>query len=521
MIHLKRLTDIDWELIKSGCGFNIYVDSIEEAISLAHKLKSEGLIDLFRGQTNAEWQVTSSFERLPEDQHKDAIDKAARFHNWLIQTPELKPFKIDADTSIAIAQHYGFKTQFIDFTSEPEIAAFFASETTTAPSQQQNAAIICLNSKDFENFWKGPGSAVFGSRMKKPPEIIRINVENLWRLQTQKGCFLWNPMSSIERVYNFDRIIFPYSKIHAKIPSHDYIYPSNQSPLEHILTKFFMNEAMMESEAILASIAGIKQYTLEIEKSQYDVVSWYPDGIQVSADWQEREDWNRVKIEHADDALATYPIYLNSISSIDKTADEILSLITVEFILNSRVRALHFATNNTQTLIPPVEKMIACIKRFWNGVRRLPYTELEIRRALESTISQFMDSIKDSSSRCEKKNDISSSITERIYLELSSNLEGTGDYSRAHVSERNLLNAHSNEFIRVATQFRNSPITNAHEAFSLMARPWQRFTFEGLKSLMINDIIPSQIVLRGYRTSDDNPNVIYFSPTELKIIGLP
>jgi hypothetical protein len=54
-----------------------------------------------------------------------------------------------------------------------------------------------------------------------------------------------------------------------------------------------------------------------------------------------------------------------------------------------------------------------------------------------------------------------------------------------------------------------------------MARPRQRFTFEGLRKLMVEELIPTQVVWRATGEGNDAlTEVIYFSPTDFEVFGL-
>jgi hypothetical protein len=140
---MNSLTAKQWNLIEQGAPFRFHFDSLEKALDLAKKLQTKGYI--FRGQTNAKWLVTSSAARLIPAQFEEAQQKMGRFVNWARDTLQMNAVSRDMDSLLAIGQHYGLATLFIDFTDDPEIAAFFACDTTREIAPGQNAAIICLN----------------------------------------------------------------------------------------------------------------------------------------------------------------------------------------------------------------------------------------------------------------------------------------------------------------------------------------------------------------------------------------
>ncbi|MBZ0319149.1 MAG: FRG domain-containing protein [Anaerolineae bacterium] len=135
------------------------VNNVAEAVELAKKLKQEGLYDWFRGQKQ-NWRVKSSFARLDDKKRELATHKRRRFVQWIKMTPGLEHLTdtndpIVVDSIIAIAQHYGIETNFVDFTSNPEIAGFFASHGEL-PKNEGTSCIICLNTKEFSDFWREP-----------------------------------------------------------------------------------------------------------------------------------------------------------------------------------------------------------------------------------------------------------------------------------------------------------------------------------------------------------------------------
>ncbi len=131
---------------------NFEASDVEEAIKLAQKLKQNGNYDWFRGQIKT-WPLKPSFLRLDQEKRSEALEKLRRFESWIRNTAGLESLTANTDSMVAVAQHYGLPTNFIDFTTSPEIAGFFAScgEQT---EEDQLSCILCLNTKDLMEFWK-------------------------------------------------------------------------------------------------------------------------------------------------------------------------------------------------------------------------------------------------------------------------------------------------------------------------------------------------------------------------------
>jgi hypothetical protein len=101
------------------------VANIDEAIKIASEGARAGEWDLFRGQANSNWQVTSSAERLSDSQRQEAFERFKRFAGWAQDVAGMARYFADPDSMWAIAQHYGIPTMFIDFSDDPRVAAFF------------------------------------------------------------------------------------------------------------------------------------------------------------------------------------------------------------------------------------------------------------------------------------------------------------------------------------------------------------------------------------------------------------
>ena len=186
--------------------------NIEEAVELAYKLKAEGRYNWFRGQV-LDWPPVSSLYRVLESGDSEKKEKSARreemFSNWVGKIPELRYLQAleHVHDAFAIMQHYGIPTYYIDFTTDPGVAGFFAADTASPPTEGKSC-IYCLNADDLMSLWDSIKDLDF--RKGCSVELVEIDVRNLWRLQAQQGVFLlsnynWN----ID--YPMDRILFPYT----------------------------------------------------------------------------------------------------------------------------------------------------------------------------------------------------------------------------------------------------------------------------------------------------------------------
>ncbi len=495
------------------------VASVGEAIKVACEGMRTGEWDLFRGQTNSDWQVTSSAERLSHAERQEALERFKRFAGWAQDVGGMSKYLADPDSMWAIAQHYGLRTLFIDFSDDPRVAAFFASDAQGVPAAGQEACIVCLNSQEFQEFWNDQGPFILkGIERTQYPSLIRINVDNLWRLQQQKGSFLWNPVAGIERFYDFDRIVFPYVKNDLALPARNEIYPLHQSELEKLLTQFFMNEQMREGYRTLAGF-NIQTYNIETATDQYEATSWWPAGIARSADWTQSVAWDRQSIEHSSVALPGVTIELPAAIPLEEVCNSLRSILVPAFIERNREKTIDIRITGSPT-DSDRHDLFRCIRRLWNGMRTLPYTPHEIDTAIARTMELFPFA---------KKSRSAGLGDDGLYIEMGSSADGAGAYSRATITRKAFIEACNPNFLLAARKEleKTNPAVRsksdaalAHAFLLLAGRPWERLTFSGLRKLMTEQIIPTQIVWRVVSDEADLRTVIYFSPTDFKVFGL-
>lgn len=171
-------------------------NSSQEAVALARDFLREGRYDWFRGQVSCEWFVVPSLFR--DTDMTSSNERLDRFFGWIRSTKGLEALARDETAMYAVAQHYGIPTHFVDFTTDPAVAGFFAFDTKRVIRSGQKSAIICLDTKDLL-------SVALPESMPKPT-CIHIHVSDLWRLIAQSGVFLVCPYSHFEQVvYPFDR----------------------------------------------------------------------------------------------------------------------------------------------------------------------------------------------------------------------------------------------------------------------------------------------------------------------------
>ena len=166
-------------------------ETIVEKFSDLHDLFEESdRLTIYRGQSNAEWDLLPKAGRVPYNTIND-IEAFHYFKSNAIPFIESKP---ENDWQwLALAQHHGVPTRFLDWTTNPLIATFFA----VVEDLDTDAAVFKLN---YKNFYKDNGSPFDGKDVAvyKPNAITK-------RIIAQQGLFTLHPKPNI-----------PFSKAPAK-----------------------------------------------------------------------------------------------------------------------------------------------------------------------------------------------------------------------------------------------------------------------------------------------------------------
>jgi hypothetical protein len=484
------------------------VSSLEEAITLACKWQMVGKYDFFRGQ-GRNWDLLSSIHRKKSQKlYERNFDRLKLLYLVAEDNPVLKEYIHNIDDFIAIAQHYGIATNFIDFTTDPSIAAYFATHSS-ANRVGEYSCIICAKGKDCMRIacW-AEKMHVFNSPR---PEFLSLNIKNLWRLQAQKGHFLYTPFAGIENLYRFHRILFPYSKPFEGLKEND-IYPIEKSSLETNLDYFFSAEReynnmsriikwIKEENVSRLSRPNIFDYINLKSKPHY---SWRPKN---SSPWHHNveEHWNDIE-------KRTYLELLLPFSKVQNMkAVELVDLIGKKLDENS-CRSTVARIKVKRTRMPFNKKLQDNIQKgvnlIWNGMRNLPYTNTEIALSISRfIIMYFQERFKDHSQYKPWEIDT-------VYIGMSI---GDGSHSNAHIGAQNILNAkrrNLNKYLN--SEYQSICEDNPVALTQLIFEPKYLFSFKGFRQLFVSDAIPSQTVLA---VTDKNP-VIYFNPIQIKVFGL-
>jgi hypothetical protein len=493
------------------------VASVEEAVSLAERLKAEGHYDWFRGQLR-DWTPSSSLERkmLQSADTKLKLDaKLSRFLTWIENQPALAHLtrEENIDSLFAVLQHYGFPTAYIDFSTEPAVAGFFASDTQYPPEDPGNSVIYCLNTAELKRFYKIPPCSEDGTALVA--EAVTVDVPNLWRLQSQHGHFLF-ANHSWYRFFDMDKIVFPWTGTPA-FPSREQIYPMHKSALEQLLDSYFFNERRVESEAKLRAMAGTQERKRLFRHFEIDVPDAYErdsftSPLNVSEQWSERalKNWRYTPIELYHSTVGRQiNISLRDGATAPSAEHQLRHAIKSAFNLQPELRtqAVEWTFSGLSDRVDQ-SLLRSAIRDAWNGMRNLPYTNDDIAAAFSALIilcaiqecCSFEGSAVDQAFR--------RWIPDAIHVEFG---YAGSSYSRAYCSNKGLLEALEPAW----TAKLKDPIaaTSMKTAFVHTHDPRLMFDFAKLASLYAREIIPSQLAMKR--------PLVLFNPANLEIFGLP
>jgi hypothetical protein len=485
--------------------------NVQEAVVLATDLKQMGKYNWFRGQIQ-NWPLLSSFARLKTEKVDEALQKAARFEHWFKTTRGLEDIAANTDMGIAVAQHYGIPTTFVDFTTEPGIAGFFASHGR--PSAVYPSCIICLDTADLAEFWK----KLQHYRGDSSPEFIHISVPNLWRLEAQHGVFLFCPFRNFEDIYDPDRIIFPYTST-VKEPLEEIIYPKRKSQLEILLDQYFMNEELIEGDRRMHA-AGIRSVNLPgtPEKCTLELVacglpsrpaSWNPSVLAT---------WHEVIPERFFTVLTRECWELSAHSGRKPYEQMEIISAQIQKRLNEADDARRSLVSWSVTLDSVIsdddsKEFTRALQRLWDGLRLLPYTIKQISDGMACCATLALEWIrKPQHDQYDWQRTCLRVFPDAMEVEFGSD---DGSYSRAYVSESALRWAVRDDISEFLNPIHKSDIID-HVTCLLQAiwAPDRLFEYDRLCELFATRIAPVQVLIRA-------GSAVFYSPARIDSFGLP
>lgn len=494
------------------------VANVEEAIQLAESLKQQGEYNWFRGQERAEWLPSSSLERrLKAGSNIEELDEeVSRFLDWARNVPELAYLENPSNEHAlyAILQHYGYPTSYIDFTTEPSVAGFFASDTTQQLEEGTISSIFCLNTKDLVDFYVDHKNFI-GEKMKVEP--VTVDVSNLWRLQAQHGHFL-NTNHPWYAIYDMDRIEFPWTGPTA-YPQRDQIYPPQKSHLEQLLDEFQSLEQRRRGQKNMRLLMDeLREKGVKIEHIPYSNPLRYEESVfsaepallncwkkEVLSDWfvEKQEQFYQVNGKLKD-------ISIRSVSGAP--APHIQIKVAFSSALsrepNLRSYAVNWKISGLEGQLD-VERYLNAIQSAWNGMRNLPYENNDIATAMQVITQLFLIGNCDSILGRIMNDAFSKWLPDAYEIEFGNDLLDT--VSRAYCSSDLLVECLDSEWKKSCKD--QEMVASAYGSLYACSKPHYMFDFEKFARLFASQIIPAQLAI--------GRPLVLFNPAKLDFFGNP
>jgi hypothetical protein len=442
-----------------------------------------------------------------------ALEKIARYEGWVKHTPGLENLAANTDAAIAVAQHYGLPTNFVDFTTRPDIAGFFASEKASSETAGDLASIVCLDVQGFKEFWH-PLAGRY-----TPPEFLEITVPDLWRLEAQHGCFLFCPYDNVERLYDFDRILFPNTHPLRGVRRED-IYPERKSHLEVLLDQYFMNELMIENERAWKP-EGIKTLVLEAPTGGCDP-DVFPKGLPDHASWSgvALRPWLELRAEPFKEARTgvDFRVLIPDPRDTTRVAREVSEQLLRDLSklagIRSKLVGWHVQLKGDYGLPQDFgSRLVPRLTRLWDGLRRLPYSDDDLCAGLGLCVAlaaALGGDFRNPDSR-HWEQAAHKCLAKPIELEFGAD---DGSYSRGYASEAGLAAAIRPDILsHVAAQWRSQLTKNVRGVLQTAWTPKKTFDLGPLTPLFAREIAPYQVLARD--------TAVFYSPARLVSLGLP
>lgn len=495
------------------------VGNVEEAMELASNFKREGKYNWFRGQVRSDWKPSSSLARKlgngadPNDFNVDI----ERFLDWARVIPELAYLEDVANqhSLFAIRQHYGYPTNYIDFTTDPSVAGFFASDTPQPPDAGTVSAIFCLNTEELVDFYSQHAKSIYSGIRVEP---VSVDVNNLWRLQAQHGHFLY-VNHDWWKIYDLDRIEFPWTGLPAYPPRHQ-IYPTQKSHLELLLDEFEALEMRRRGQENMCKMLD----ELAVKGVQIPISLWmseptrYENSVFTEAPVP-LESWSVEKISPW--VVESQEKFHNTVgNSVDvKVRSELGSppahlQIRTAFLgalsrePGLRARATVWKIDGLVGRLE-VDTYLGAIQSAWNGMRNLPYKDDDIAEAMGALTQLFLIGNCDSMMGHVMDSAFRQWMPDAFEIEFGSDVFNTN--SRAHCSGDALLQCLDENWTSSCKD--QDMVSSISWAFRVCSRSNCMLQFDAFASLFARQIIPAQLARRR--------PLVLFNPAKLDFVGLP
>lgn len=479
-----------------------HVENYTEALEKILSFKNDGIYDWFRGQIKP-WRLVPSFLRINTKEREQVQQVFGRFEKWVEKTPGLEYLIGNTDAQVAIAQHYGIPTNFIDFTTDPRVAAFFAIDHK---DDVDDACILCLNCNDLKHFIEN-----LPERYQQI-EFIQIDVSNLWRLQAQAGSFLFCPYTDYELIYDFDRVLFKYHPGDVDISCmRKEFYPDAESPLEVLLHQFVDGDVdfqrylslkrMAENGLIrLIKVNSFSEINCDLLKNKTLPPihpTWKPENIEA---WISHQDLPYTEIKKG--------VKLHFQCDESEELQDIRNSF-MAFVRNQIKSDPHLREKACKWSVTIDNQNIGwIIQPLWDGARGLPFNNSDLAEGLGLLASATIAHLENNTVSV---SNIFKDLLDDV-IKINFGAKNGGDNfafpSREHL--RDAVRTDIMDFIDDTDR-----IDDIHYLLQALYSPRYLFDFDKLTSLWIREIIPAELLI------SKGEKAVFYSPARIDSLGPP
>ncbi len=484
---------------------------------MAEELRASGKYDIFRGQTQ-DWPMRSSFNRLDARGRAAAQERLMEFAGFVHETAELEAMRGDRSAVFAVAQHYGIPTVLVDFTTEPAVAGWFATDGDP-PEEDRQSVIYMARVADLQT--------IYGEAL---PDLypVAIDVANLWRLQAQAGLFIHLPFEDVPELDKwladgFGSIRFPYSATTSSIPRAA-IYPDRRSRLEVLFDGFLSEERKRQANKAYERM-GLGLVEIPADERLGKAPSFRTGGPppvhpswsdEKLAGWAHPEEEFRRVDQPARLGLEFEPTALETAEPAELAAEQArvveaylsehpdarLGPLDVEVALAGSGELLTGRRHpDSREREPPTvgDDLAYC----WDGMRRLPYSDRDLAQGLAFLATIWA---------CVHGGGRTIYALHQSGTLLELGLARGGQHGHAFVETPELKAALRSDLPELLLPERLGAIDKPTLLLHEVNQPQRLFDLDRLVSLFARRIVPGQFVMR--RTK-----VILFSPARLERLG--